>query len=328
MKRKWIIHILIPAVLCIIGILCLGTEYKKYQNAVLTESTNLREASEKLKELDSQKEDLQKKLEDLQSEYSGKNKPAYAVIPVFTTPDKDVFPKVAELLKSYQWNGIIGLTKEMIPGDEEALSTEEYDELMASGWQSALCWDGEEDLSDFLRDMKSRLTKAKMSFPDVLVIKEGFYSESYRDLLKEYEIETIICRSDPTDNSSAEDKANGSPKRVDLCDWYENELDLNLSKVQDEGGAFCTVCYNYYDDPNESLKDATGFFEYMWDLNYEDRRCYVTNLDGYARILERESDGVFVTNRDSEAYTEQIAELEKEIEAIDRQREAILGTGE
>ena len=84
--------------------------------------------------------------------------------------------------------GVMALSEDELPGLEGRVTREQFDRLVGLGWGTALYWDGEGSLVDFLDSMRAKLSVLGIDMPSSLVFKAGMYELEYDSVLESYGI--------------------------------------------------------------------------------------------------------------------------------------------
>ncbi len=156
--------------------------------------------------------------------------------------------------------GMICLRKGALPGSKGAITREQFDEIMSAGWDTALFFEGEGELEDFLIDMRQVLGDAGFEMPKTVLFKKNTYLSSYDSLLYTYGIENAMHHGD--------DKHLIIEGEVDGKIWHPGALAWNtkgfsasmLAELAKVGGvAYFEVDFN------------TDSYQLLYDANKEDR---------------------------------------------------------
>lgn len=113
---------------------------------------------------------------------------------VFTEIDKQLYESVYPMFINREKHlvGTICLEKNALPGGEGLISRAQYDVMCADGWDTALLWNGDGLLREYLAEMKTVLADMDIDFPDTVVFASGRYALEYDKLLMEYGIAHAI----------------------------------------------------------------------------------------------------------------------------------------
>ena len=151
-----------------------------------------------------------------------------------------------------------------MPGGEGLITTDEFLEMCTFGWQYAVYWDGEGDLSDYLSRMRALFVDRGLEFPDTVVFRQGAYSATLDSVLTAHGVENAIHHG--------EENRNIVERTVDSGIWHPGILSWNtkgysnalLVEVINHGGvAFFEVNFSgggeiCYDITNSERVEAFG----------------------------------------------------------------------
>ena len=132
-------------------------------------------------------------LNSLDNEFS---KPSYMSL-LFMNLDSAIYTEVFPIMSAQDENdialvGVMALSENELPGLVGKLTLSEYNALVASGWRSALYWNGEKELGAFIDDMIATLDVLGMELPDSLVFAYGAYSSECDETLLSRGIKTAV----------------------------------------------------------------------------------------------------------------------------------------
>ena len=168
------------------------------------------------------------------------------------------FPQMSD--REHPIVGMVCLRKGDLPGSEGAITREQFDEIMSAGWDTALFFDGEGELEDFLIDMRQVLGDAGFDMPKTVLFEKNAYLSSYDSVLHTYGIENAMHHGD--------DKKVIIESDVDGKIWHPGALAWNtkgfsasmLAELANVGGvAYFEVEFN------------TDSYQLLYDANKDDR---------------------------------------------------------
>ena len=94
---------------------------------------------------------------------------------LFLEPDPLLMTEVFPLLQERGLPGVLGLSAGKLPGDPGQISREDYDRLLAAGWEACLIYEGSDDFAAWDRDMSARLAAAGIEKPRTVYFPEDRY---------------------------------------------------------------------------------------------------------------------------------------------------------
>lgn len=324
-KAEWIYRCVLPGTLSVILFLFLFGQFRNYQRQNNVEQERLTQIRYEMLELDSKKTELLNKQKKLEESFSEKKRRSYSVIPVFITPDNSVFPQAIDLINQYGWKGMIGLSRNMIPGNDGCVHLSLYNELLKDGWDSCIYWDGDGELSDYLYSMRRELNNKDIEFPKTVLFEKESYSEEYDRLLEDYGIDTFICYTDADNLNLSQRKTDNGLRELACSEWNRRSFERFASAAYSQGGLFCTTCYNSNDETESSLAEIEHFLEYLYKAASTDEKFLINNASDAIRVNENELEGAFISEREIKEYDNQMKEISDEVELIDRKRRELFG---
>jgi len=251
---------------------------------------------------------------------------------VFTQLNSGIYEDVYPIFHTEKYNivGVFAFSEDELPGLDDKITWEQYNELISLGWGTSLFWDGEGELSEYLENMTSVLSEYELELPKSLMFETGKYLAEYDTLLTQYGIENIIHAGDtglPIVEAANPDGA----WHPGYMGWrtYNKSTKLKAS-IETVGGyavfriAFDNSAENvttsFYGIPGESTANGVReeVFERMLDSfkkSIDNGTITVENIEN-ARDLYRN----YMTEKiNKKTYTaEKRAELEAELASVEK----------
>lgn len=147
----------------------------------------------------------------------------------------DVYPVLSE--GDVRLVGVMAFSVNELPGLEGNVTREQYDELVSYGWGSALYWNGELPLEEFILEMKTMLDGMNIELPSSLMFAEGLYSYSYDALLLEYGVLNAVHGAE----SEADTVEKNEPTGVwhpGCIEWRRLGVSTKLKHTVETGGGY------------------------------------------------------------------------------------------
>ncbi len=88
--------------------------------------------------------------------------------------------------------GMLALSPTELPGLEGKITEEQFETLINNKWGTALYWNGEGSLEEFITLMQTLLGEMEIEFPSTIVFKDKTYSITYDELLISYGLENAV----------------------------------------------------------------------------------------------------------------------------------------
>lgn len=113
---------------------------------------------------------------------------------VFTELDEGIYNDVLPILHTDKHNivGVLAFSENELPDSPGKITREQYDELIALGWGTALFFNGEGTLREYLESMTFLLEERELGFPKSIIFEKEKYLSEYDTVLTEYGIENAI----------------------------------------------------------------------------------------------------------------------------------------
>lgn len=90
------------------------------------------------------------------------------------------------------FSGMLCISDEDMPGEDGLISFGQYLEMKASGWQTAVYWDGEGELPLYLLKVRALCEMRGMAFPETVVFAPGKYTAAYDTVLEAHGIKNAV----------------------------------------------------------------------------------------------------------------------------------------
>lgn len=112
----------------------------------------------------------------------------------FDNVDENLIKMVYPMLNKYGYKGTIVLCEGLVPGEVGNISKEDFDFLLANGWDIAIGYNSEIDMSakdapellgEYLDSYMQRLTQAGIEIPITYCFNKGEYNQRFEPVLKE-----------------------------------------------------------------------------------------------------------------------------------------------
>ena len=142
--------------------------------------------------LEKEREAIQRQLDQLPEKYQEKQSGKATEQLLFTELDGQLYHEVYPLMQEFQVNGVMALSLQEMPGMDNKITREQFDELIDAGWTYCLLWDGQQELSSWLDTIQALLIEEELSMPQVLYFNTGTYFSQADDIIFQYGITTAV----------------------------------------------------------------------------------------------------------------------------------------
>ena len=229
--------------------------------------------------------------------------------------------------------GILAFSPEELPGLDGKITRKHFDTLMLLDWGTAIYWNGEGDLDEYLTTMKGLLDGLQINFPETIYFKAKTYSPDYDETVLAHGIKNVIHAGDGG-LSIRVDGEPGDVWKVGYVGWQAGMSATLLKRsVESEGGyAFLAInfvaneensAYSYFVLEGEDENKRIDSFRKMVNL-------FKTSIrSGSIEVLSTEAVRAKVTKYYSERtvieleYDQRRKDINAELAEIERQMTAL-----
>ena len=175
---------------------------------------------------------------------------------LFTTLDSALYTSAHPVMAegSNDIVGIMALSPTELPDLEGKITKKQFDTLLALNWGTALYWNGEGDLEDYILQMQVLLDEHRIDFPTTMAFKSKTFKLEYDEILLKYGIKNALHGDDA-----------GLPIRVQTeptgvwhpgyIGWKASGSSLLKRQVEGEGG------YALFEISFSQDNSATAYFD-------------------------------------------------------------------
>ena len=175
---------------------------------------------------------------------------------LFTTLDSALYTSAHPVMAegSNDIVGIMALSPNELPDLEGKITKKQFDTLLALNWGTALYWNGEGDLEDYILQMQVLLDEHRIDFPTTMAFKSKTFKLEYDEILLQYGIKNALHGDDA-----------GLPIRVQTeptgvwhpgyIGWKASGSSLLKRQVEGEGG------YALFEISFSQDNSATAYFD-------------------------------------------------------------------
>lgn len=196
---------------------------------------------------------------------------------IFTQIDSalytDVYPAMTEY-DDVKLVGVLAFSRNELPGTDGNISVEQYEELVSLGWGTALYWNGEGVLADFVDYMAVKLGEINIELPKSMMFAMDAYVDSYDEMLGEYGIVNLI-HSGGEDLDFVEKTEPDGAWHPGCIGWrWIGKSTLLKKAVENDGGyALFEIAFD-----NAKENTRTSYFPIAGELNDSNRPKIFSNM--------------------------------------------------
>lgn len=178
---------------------------------------------------------------------------------IFTSLDEALYTSAHPIMAegSTDLVGILGLSPTEMPDMEGKITKKQFDTLMFLEWGTALYYNGEGDLEEFIITMQTLLNDAKIDFPETIAFKNGKYRAEYDEIIVKYGIKNAIHNGE----TGLALRIDGQPEGVwhpGVVGWKAGMSATLLKRSVESEGGYALLEINFNNSPDNS---AYSYFE-------------------------------------------------------------------
>ena len=195
---------------------------------------------------------------------------------IFTSLDSALYTSAHPIMAegSTDLVGILGLSPTELPGLEGKITQKQYETLMYLEWGTALYYNGEGTLEDFITTMQTLLDEYKIDFPETIIFKNGYYRDEYDEIILEYGLENALHNGE-TGIPLIEDTKPSGVWHPGVVGWKAGLSATYLKRNVEAEGGYALLEVNFITSTENS---ACSYFE----IEGEDAN---TRLDSFRKMI-------------------------------------------
>lgn len=239
---------------------------------------------------------------------------------IFTSLDEALYTSAYSIMAEGATDivGILAMSPTDLPGMEGKITKEQFDELIQVEWGTALYWNGEGDLEEFITTMQTLLGECDIDFPETIIFKNGKYSGEYDELILSYGIENAIHNGE----TGLAVRIEGQPEGVwhpGVLGWKAGPSATKLkNNVRDLGGyALFEINFN-----NSTDNSACSYFEIEGEGANVRLKSFKTMINLFKTMIDTDEMEVLTTDEARARLETYYSELTTgELEQAQRRKE-------
>lgn len=259
------------------------------------------------------KADYNNRLQKLEQEYENYTTPKATTHILFTDLHEDVHQVCYPLMKEYGYTGTLILSSEQLPGQENCMSVQQFQELLEAGWRTCIQWDETFMSERAWASFKSELDAIEIQVGEQIYFPRQTYAKELDEKISDKGFTIVICEYADTESPLQSEYEEGlwhvgamgamtkQPKF-----WLREAVATKANVVYTVG--FSLEYQKYNPKSFEGMLNAFDEYEASGGLFVDDlffaRDHYYSRLTG-------------VSPEYDEKYQQEKQQLEKKIEEID-----------
>lgn len=266
-----------------------------------------------------QQEQLEQELEDLEKMYEKSKSPRAATQVLFTELNEQVYTQCYPILKEFEYKGTLALSDTQFPGEAGCMSIEQFQELIAEGWEICITWQASENVNTWWTRFQSKLTSLGVEAGNTAYFPKGTYSAEMDSALQKFGFTIAVI-------GKTEEE---TPLQLQAEDgiWHVGAIGMMTSKprlwLRESVAQDANLAYLIGFQQEEELYNEKSFRSMLkcFDEYVATDELMVTNLDEAREHFDRRSLGVSPEVESN--YQEQKATLEKKLSEVKKKLEEI-----
>lgn len=196
---------------------------------------------------------------------------------IFTSLDSALYTSALPVMTegSTDLVGILGLSPTELPELEGKITQTQYEALMNyHEWGTALYYNGEGTLEDFITTMQTLLDEHKIDFPETIIFKNGCYRDEYDEIILEYGLENALHNGE-TGIPLIEDTQPSGVWHPGVVGWKAGMSATYLKRNVEAEGGYALLEINFITSTENS---ACSYFEIEGEAEN-------TRLDSFRKMI-------------------------------------------
>ena len=131
---------------------------------------------EELRPLNVRRQKIKKQLEEIAEAYEAGRRPKATTQILFTELEPRVYELCYPIMKEHEFTGVLALSDQQLPGAENCMTEEQFEELLDAGWSVCVRFDDSAHLNTQWNALKKKLKNFNIDAPTTAYFAEGIYS--------------------------------------------------------------------------------------------------------------------------------------------------------
>lgn len=277
------------------------------------------ELNSRLHAIANEQQELKKELTDLSVRMKAEIGSVGTLSLLFTVLGDFVYDDAYPLLEENRFTASLGLAPDSLPSLSGCISRSEFDELLDKNWSTALVYDGETLLSQWLESMKNLTLQYNIDMPSAIYFPRNTYTYDFNDTLSDYGIKIIIHHGEEvlpivSTNPGTDFFYVGS------VGWKSVNAPAYLKRAVSQCGSVVFVAGSSLEAEEYTGKVFSSMTDSLSKYTL-DGKLTVTDPEGMleSRLEIKESEELA-----SGAYEEKAQEISRRIDELENQRRALV----
>lgn len=298
------------------GLLVVGIQKSREEDQA--HSADLEQVNQQMDTLRTRKLELEKELDALKEEISTKVGGMGTISLLITDLDSVFVERISLSMDAAAVPGVLVLTQDEFPDNEELITLTRFQELLESGWEYCVAWDGIGDFNSWYADMSELLEENNLTMPEALYCSDRSYRTEVEEAAVAQGFTTIIHSGElglPMINEEAE-----SPWHLGSIRWASSEGRNYVDQAAYKRGSVALIIdqVNFFEDEFTAMLKLLSRYqeaETLLQTTITDAKEYRTNVVSELEDAQYNS-----------ANSAKVKALEEELESVNEQIQVLIAS--
>lgn len=329
-RKNFILHYVIPFCLLLCACMLVGLMVIQEQRKLMEEQREIENADLKRIEIEQQISQLEQELDNLNGGIIQDSGWQSQIIFCFTEFEDSSYRGVIRTLEQYGYPGVIVFDGTNLPGMPGCISIEEYQELIAKGWEGAIETEAGNMLYQYMADpvvdkWKSYMEETMAYFehqdmqpPTTYVLQEGEMVDSVLPYFSDYGI--TFYATVETNTNNAQNDLNMEPvvqMAMKKAPYYYTELESELNTLEEQGTSIALRFLEVegsapWDERHSSVYRLNQYCETIQEYGLVKVGTFQSYQKDWQSLMDRNSELISEYKAKKEAIEEKIRKLQGE----------------
>ncbi|MBE6701624.1 MAG: hypothetical protein E7582_07045 [Ruminococcaceae bacterium] len=258
-----------------------------------------------------EKKKYQDELAEVKSQYREEILGKSRLMLLFYEMERSFFDEVYSIMSEHNAVGTFCISKNNIPGINSDITFEEFNTLLANGWQSAIYWDGTDDINLWYIEITRLMSEIGIEIPSTLFIHESNNNYANNLAFEELGFKNIVVKKD--DFNLNQEISLSSLHQINAVGWFTTTAAGTLQTLTNKSDEATFVVGLTNQDEKFEESQFNSMIAKI-DIALSSNKVMLTTFDEaeeYRLELKDKKDA------EESTYLDKIQELERKIQRID-----------
>ncbi len=273
---------------------------------------------QELRPLEVERHKLRQELDKIQTKYKRESQGTGNLVLLFTNLDEQIYTEIFPQMEECGFKGVLALSEECHPGAPGCMSRKQFRELTDAGWECCLRWEEDAEAEDWAAEGGRLARAAGISVPEAVYFKVDAYDSEKDSFLLKKNLSTIVHHGEG-DLPLITFEVGEGIWQVGAMPWGQADAQAMVGEAIEQKGS---LIFTIGDDSAEEEYDSDRYLsmlEYLYSCCKSDdlKVMTLTQARDYRQNLSEGKEGL------TETYNEQKADLEAQLEELERKIDEI-----